>query len=91
MMKRRVSRALRRVEGYGRVFTEAVEFEPQEGRREVVLAKAHPALGAGQTLAESSRLAALLKVIRDLTGTEVPRALSADGAGARPPLRRNDL
>jgi hypothetical protein len=33
------------VQRYGRVFTEAVDFELQEGRREVVLAKAHPTLG----------------------------------------------
>jgi AraC-like DNA-binding protein len=63
--------ALRRVQRYGRLFTEAVEFGLQEGQREVVLAKAHPALGPGQALAESYRLAALLKASRDLTGLDI--------------------
>jgi AraC-like DNA-binding protein len=63
--------ALRRVQRYGRLFTEAVEFALQEGRRELVLAKAHPALGPGQAMAESYRLAALLKASRDLTGVEI--------------------
>ena len=63
--------ALRRVQRYGRVFTEAVEFGLQEGQHEFVLARAHPALGPGQTLAESYRLAAVLKVSRDLTGVDI--------------------
>ena len=63
--------ALLRVQRYGRVFTEAVKVELQERRREVVLAKAHPALGPGQQLAESYRLAALLKMSRELTGVEI--------------------
>ena len=63
--------ALERVQRYGRVFTEAVRVELQERRREVVLAKAHPALGPGQELAESYRLAALLQVSRELTGVEI--------------------
>jgi hypothetical protein len=48
-----------------------VEFALQEGRREVVLAKPHPALGPGQALAESYRLAALLNVSRELTGIAI--------------------
>jgi AraC-like DNA-binding protein len=63
--------ALRRMQRYGRVFTEAVEVELQEGRREVVLARAQPALGPGQALAESYRLAALLTVSRELSGVDV--------------------
>jgi AraC-like DNA-binding protein len=63
--------ALRRVQRYGRLFTEAVEFRLQEGQREVILAKAHPALGPGQAMAESYRLAALLKASRDLTGVDI--------------------
>jgi hypothetical protein len=47
--------ALRRVQRYGRVFTDAVEFRLEEGWPEVALAKAHPALGPGQALAESYR------------------------------------
>jgi len=63
--------ALRRVQRYGRVFTEAVEFELAEGRREVVIAKAHPALGPGQALAESYRLASLLSLARELSGHHI--------------------
>jgi len=63
--------AFRRVQRYGRVFTEAVTVEMQERRREVVLAKGHPALGPGHELAESYRLAALLNLSRELTGVEV--------------------
>jgi AraC-like DNA-binding protein len=63
--------ALRRVQRYGRAFTEAVELELQEGRRELVLAKAHPALGPGHELAESYRIAALLKVSRELTCVDI--------------------
>jgi AraC-like DNA-binding protein len=63
--------ALRRIQRYGRIFTEAVEFTFQEGRREVVLTRAHPALGHGHAIAESYRLAALLKVSRDLTGIAI--------------------
>jgi len=63
--------ALRRIQRYGRLFTEAVDVELQEGRREVVLAKAHPALGRGQELAESYRLAALLNASRELTGVDI--------------------
>jgi AraC-like DNA-binding protein len=63
--------ALRRLQRYGRVFTEAVEFELQEGRREVVLVKAQPALGPGQALAESYRLAAVLTASRELSGVDV--------------------
>jgi AraC-like DNA-binding protein len=63
--------ALQRVQRYGRVFTEAVEFRLQQGSPEVVLAEAHPALGPGQALAESYRLAALVKASRDLTGVDI--------------------
>jgi AraC-like DNA-binding protein len=63
--------ALRRVQRYGRVFTEAVEFQLHEERPEVALAKAHPALGPGRALAESYRLAALLTASRELTGIEI--------------------
>ena len=63
--------ALRRVERYGRVFTEAVEFRLGEGRPQVALARAHPALGPGQALAESYRLAALLQASRELTGVDI--------------------
>ena len=63
--------ALRRVERYGRVFTEAVEFRFEEGRPEVVLAKTQPALGPGWALAESYRLAAVLQASRDLTGVDI--------------------
>jgi AraC-like DNA-binding protein len=63
--------ALRRVQRYGRVFTQAVEFRLEEGHPGVALAKAHPALGPGQALAESYRLAALLQASRELTGVDV--------------------
>ena len=63
--------ALSRVQRYGRVFTEAVEFRLEEGRPEVALAKAHPALGPGQALAESYRLAAVLQASRELTGIDI--------------------
>jgi AraC-like DNA-binding protein len=63
--------ALRRVQRYGRVFTEAVEFRLEDGRPEVALARAHPALGPGQALAESYRLAAALQVSRELTGVDI--------------------
>jgi AraC-like DNA-binding protein len=63
--------ALSRVQRYGRVFTEAVEFRLEEGRPEVALAKVHPALGPGQALAESYRLAAVLQASRELTGIDI--------------------
>jgi AraC-like DNA-binding protein len=63
--------ALRRVQRYGRVFTEAVEFRLQNERPEVALVKGHPALGRGQALAESYRLAALVQVSRELTGVDL--------------------
>jgi len=63
--------ALRRVQRYGRLFTEAVEFHLQADSAEVTLAKAHPNLGPGQPLAESYRLAALLQACRDLTGVDI--------------------
>jgi hypothetical protein len=40
--------ALRRVQRYGRVFTEAVAIQLDERQPVVALAKAHPALGPGQ-------------------------------------------
>jgi AraC-like DNA-binding protein len=59
------------------VFTEAVELQLDEKRRELVLARAHPILGPGQQMAESYRLSALLKTTRDLTGVHVvPREVS---------------
>jgi AraC-like DNA-binding protein len=63
--------ALRRVQRYGRVFTQAVEFRLEEGRPEVALVKAHPTLGPGQALAESYRLAAVLQASRELTGVDI--------------------
>ena len=63
--------ALSRVQRYGRIFTEAVEFRLQEGLPEILLAKAHPSLGPGKALAESYRLAALLKASRALTGVDI--------------------
>jgi AraC-like DNA-binding protein len=63
--------ALHRLERYGRLFTEAVEFTLDEGRPEVALMRAHPALGAGHALAESYRLAALVQTTRDLTGADI--------------------
>jgi AraC-like DNA-binding protein len=63
--------ALRRVQRYGRIFTEAVEFRLQEGRPEVALANAHPALGPGRALAETYRLAAVLSASRELTGVDI--------------------
>ena len=61
--------ALRRVQRYGRMFTEAVEFRLHGS--EVALVSAHPALGGGQALAESYRLAAVLRTARELTGVDV--------------------
>jgi AraC-like DNA-binding protein len=63
--------ALRRVQRYGRIFTEAVEFRLQERRPEVALAMAHPALGPGHALAETYRLAAVLSASRELTGIDI--------------------
>ncbi len=63
--------ALHRIQRYGRLFTEAVEFRFQHERPEVALVKAHPALGPGHALAESYRLAALLQVTRELTGVHI--------------------
>jgi AraC-like DNA-binding protein len=63
--------ALYRLERYGRIFTEAVEFKLQEGRPEVALAVAHPSLGPGQALAEDYRLAAVLQAGRALTGVDI--------------------
>lgn len=63
--------ALRRVQRYGRLFTEAVEFRLAEGGREVALAMAHPALGAGRAVAEGYRMAAVLEASRELTGVDI--------------------
>ena len=63
--------ALRRVQRYGRVFTEAVEFELQEQRPQVALVRCHPALGHGQSLAEDFRLAAVLELSREIAGTGI--------------------
>jgi AraC-like DNA-binding protein len=63
--------ALRRVQRYGRVFTEAVEFALQEGRPQVAFAVCHPALGPGQWLAQDYRLAALLQLTREITGVDI--------------------
>jgi AraC-like DNA-binding protein len=63
--------ALHRVQRYGRLFTEAVEFRLEEGRREVALATAHPALGPGRAVAEGYRLAAVLQASRELTGVAI--------------------
>jgi AraC-like DNA-binding protein len=63
--------ALHRVQRYGRLFTEAVEFRLEEGRLEVALATAHPALGPGRAVAEGYRLAAVLEASRELTGVDI--------------------
>ena len=63
--------ALGRLQRYGRVFTEAVEFRLHEGRSALALVKAHPALGAGQPLAEGYRLAAVVAGARELTGVDI--------------------
>jgi AraC-like DNA-binding protein len=63
--------ALRRVQRYGRVFTDAVEFKLQEGRPEVALAVCHPALGPGQPLAQDYRLAALVQLSREMTDVDI--------------------
>ena len=63
--------ALRRVQRYGRLVTEAVEFRLEEGRREVALAMAHPALGPGRAVAEGYRLAAVLQASRELTAVDI--------------------
>jgi AraC-like DNA-binding protein len=59
------------VQRYGRLFTEAVEFQLQDRRPQIGLAKARPELGPGQALAEGYRLAAVLQASRDLTGVDV--------------------
>jgi AraC-like DNA-binding protein len=66
-----LSGALRRVQRYGRLFTEAVEFQLPKGRPELALAKAHPALGPGLALAESFRLAAVLQLSREGIGADI--------------------
>ena len=48
--------ALHRVQRYGRLFTEAVEFRLEEGQREVALAMPHAALGPGRAVAEGYRI-----------------------------------
>ena len=63
--------ALRRLQRYGRVFTEAVEFRLPEGRPQVALAACHPALGPGHALAQDYRLAAVLKMSREITGVDI--------------------
>lgn len=63
--------ALLRLERYGRVFTEAVEFRLQERHPEVALTRAHPTLGPGGPLAESHRLAVVLQASREMTGVDV--------------------
>jgi AraC-like DNA-binding protein len=63
--------ALRRVQRYGRVFTEAVEFTLQEGRPQVALAVCHPALGPGQPLAQDYRLTALVQLSREMTAVDI--------------------
>jgi AraC-like DNA-binding protein len=69
--------ALRRVERYGRVLTEAVEFKLQEGRPDVGFAIGHPALGPGLPFAQGFRLAAVLQASRELTGIDiVPREVA---------------
>ncbi len=90
--------ALHRVERYGRLFTEAVEFTLPLRRLEVALVRSHPALGPGQVLAESYRLAALLQASRELTGIDIvpaevgftyaqPSSVAAHQQHFRGPLR----
>jgi len=67
----RLRGALRRVQRYSGIFTEAVEFRLQEGRPQVALARAHPALGPGHALAETYRLTAVLSVSRELTNVDI--------------------
>ena len=66
-----LSGALRRAQRFGRVFTEAVEFQLPEGRPALALAKAHPALGPGLALAESFRLAAVLQLSREASNADI--------------------
>jgi AraC-like DNA-binding protein len=63
--------ALRRVERYGRIFTEAVEFKLEEGRPDVAFAFCHPTLGPGQPFAQDARLAAVLRASREITGINI--------------------
>ena len=63
--------ALRRVQRYGRVFTEAVEFEFHDGRPQMGLARCHPTLGDGQRLAQDYRLAAVIALCREITGADI--------------------
>jgi hypothetical protein len=90
--------ALQRVERYGRLFTEAVQFTLTPGRPEIALPRSHPALGPGHVLAESYRLAALLQGSRELTGIHIvpaevgltyaqPSSVAAHHQHFRGPLR----
>jgi AraC-like DNA-binding protein len=63
--------ALRRIQRYGRVFTEAVEFDFHEDRPQMGLVVCHPALGAGQTLAQDYRLSAVVALSREITGADI--------------------
>lgn len=76
--------ALRHLQRYGRIFTEAVEFKLEEGPPDVALAICHPSLGSGQAIAQDFRLAAALQACRDLTGVAVV-PVEASFTYAQPP------
>ena len=64
--------ALRRLERYGRLITEAVQLTLEAGDpAHVAIAQSHPALGAGLPLAVDARLATLLGACREVTRTEI--------------------
>jgi AraC-like DNA-binding protein len=63
--------ALKRIERYSRVFTEAVEFRLREGRPGVVFAMSNPALGVASSIAEDYRIAVLLQTSRHITGVAI--------------------
>jgi AraC-like DNA-binding protein len=62
--------ALRRLQRYGRLCTEAAELRLHEDRAHVTLVS-HPTLVASQPLAQDFRLAALLNLSRALTGVDI--------------------
>lgn len=63
--------ALRRIQRYGCVHTQAVEYALLEGHSEVPLVVSHPTLGPGEWLAQDYRIAAVLQVCREMTGVEI--------------------
>lgn len=63
--------ALARVERYGRIFTEAVQFRLSDTRPQVSITLGHVTLGPGFPYAQDFRLAAVLKASRELTGIDI--------------------